>query len=224
MARGNSPSGESREPLRSSGISLPSFNSGTSFEMEMRDYTVMDRDRENAVVSPVQSHFETQSGPYTSVAQEERDTQDQKIKDASNDGTTSYTTELQSSKDAGFAIRQRTLNKGRGGQRRLKLGRTVAFWMDSWIAEVLSCGVAVLSLIGLTVTLRVFQGKPLADYPLKISLNTIVAVFSAIVKASLLMPVGEGMLTPIQSLLSSSTLRERKAGINADETRPVLTR
>lgn len=65
-------------------------------------------------------------------------------------------------------------------------------WTDSWIAETLSCALAVIALACLIATLCYYQGRVLTTLPLKISLNTLVAVYSAVIKASLLMPVAEG--------------------------------
>jgi hypothetical protein len=65
-------------------------------------------------------------------------------------------------------------------------------WNDGWIAEFLSCGLAVVAFIGLVVALRIFNGHVLTEVPLKISINTLVAVFSAVIESLLLLPVAEG--------------------------------
>ncbi|KAF2647844.1 hypothetical protein K491DRAFT_784470 [Lophiostoma macrostomum CBS 122681] len=74
-----------------------------------------------------------------------------------------------------------------------RFNRLRALWIDGWITEFLSCGLAVIAFIGLVVTLRIFNGHVLTEVPLKISINTLAAVFSAVTKSSLLLPVAEGI-------------------------------
>jgi hypothetical protein len=72
--------------------------------------------------------------------------------------------------------------------------RLHATWVDSWTAEVLSCALSVIALACLVSALRYFDGYVVTKLPLKVSINTLVAVFAAIIKSSLLLPVAEGML------------------------------
>ena len=67
-----------------------------------------------------------------------------------------------------------------------------AFWDNSWAPELLSCLVAVLALSGLLLVLGIYQGRVLQDLPIKISINTLIAIFATIIKVSLAMPVAEG--------------------------------
>lgn len=66
------------------------------------------------------------------------------------------------------------------------------FWADTWTAEILSCGLALIAFICLISTLRRLEGGVLTNMPLKISINTLVAVYAGVIKASLLFPVTEG--------------------------------
>lgn len=71
-------------------------------------------------------------------------------------------------------------------------GLFYAFWDNSWMPELLSCLVSVLALGGLLLVLGVYQGDVLQDLPIRLSINAIIAIFAAIIKASLIMPVAEG--------------------------------
>ena len=74
-----------------------------------------------------------------------------------------------------------------------KLSQLTAWWRDGWIAELLSCGLALIAFIGLIIILRAFNHYVITEIPLKISIDTLVAVLSAVVKSSLLLPVSAGM-------------------------------
>jgi hypothetical protein len=69
-----------------------------------------------------------------------------------------------------------------------------ATWVDSWTAEVLSSALSVIALACLVSALRYFDGYVVTKLPLKVSINTLVAVFAAIIKSSILLPVAEGVL------------------------------
>ena len=61
-----------------------------------------------------------------------------------------------------------------------------------WLLEVTSLLVACVALTAIIVTLAVHQGRPLPQWPQLISINSLIAIFTAILKASLIMPVAEG--------------------------------
>lgn len=61
-----------------------------------------------------------------------------------------------------------------------------------WLLEVTSLLVAWVALTAIIVTLAVHQGRPLPQWPQLISINSLIAIFTAILKASLIMPVAEG--------------------------------
>ena len=61
-----------------------------------------------------------------------------------------------------------------------------------WLLEILSSCLAVVALMAIIVTLAVHSEKPLPQWPHAISINALIAVFTAIFKGCLLMPVAEG--------------------------------
>jgi hypothetical protein len=64
---------------------------------------------------------------------------------------------------------------------------------DRWIWEFLSCVVAFACIIAIAGVLATHSGKPLPAWPKLISINTMVAVFTAVMKACLMVPVAQGM-------------------------------
>lgn len=62
-----------------------------------------------------------------------------------------------------------------------------------WLLEILSCLIAALALLATIVTLAVHEGRQLPQWPHLVSINALIAIFTTIFKASLLMPVAEGM-------------------------------
>ncbi|KAL8660013.1 MAG: hypothetical protein Q9202_006839 [Teloschistes flavicans] len=60
-----------------------------------------------------------------------------------------------------------------------------------WLLEIVSSFIAALALLAIIVTLAIHQGRPLPQWPHLISINALIAVFTTIFKASLLMPVAE---------------------------------
>jgi hypothetical protein len=65
-------------------------------------------------------------------------------------------------------------------------------WIDGWTAEILSCCVSAATLFCLTATLLYFEGRVMTAMPLKININSLVAVLATTIKASLLLAVAEG--------------------------------
>lgn len=59
------------------------------------------------------------------------------------------------------------------------------------LTELLSCVLAVVALAAIFITLAMHEDQPLPQWPKSISINSLVAVFKAILKAALLMPVAE---------------------------------
>jgi len=62
----------------------------------------------------------------------------------------------------------------------------------TWYLEILSIIVAVCSFASITTILAMYQGKPKPQWPHLVSINSLIAVFSGILKAALVMPVTEG--------------------------------
>ncbi|KAF6816732.1 hypothetical protein CPLU01_13787 [Colletotrichum plurivorum] len=65
-------------------------------------------------------------------------------------------------------------------------------WQTWWL-EILSSLLALGSIIAIVIILSLHEGKPLPRWPALISVNSLVAVFTAIFKASVVMPVAEGI-------------------------------
>ncbi|KAH6620179.1 hypothetical protein C7974DRAFT_399064 [Boeremia exigua] len=64
---------------------------------------------------------------------------------------------------------------------------------DGWVYEILSCVVAILALASLVAILRYFDGFIITELPLHISINTLIAVIGAVIKAMILLPVAESI-------------------------------
>lgn len=67
-------------------------------------------------------------------------------------------------------------------------------WLPSciWTTEILSCVIASFCLGAIVTTLCLHQGLPLPQWPLHITINALVSVFTAIFKMALTMPIAEG--------------------------------
>lgn len=62
-----------------------------------------------------------------------------------------------------------------------------------WFWEVLSILGAVVALAAMVITLLLHQDKPLPKWPSAITINALIAVFSAILKACVVMPIAESI-------------------------------
>ncbi|KAF1848787.1 uncharacterized protein K460DRAFT_275609 [Cucurbitaria berberidis CBS 394.84] len=69
----------------------------------------------------------------------------------------------------------------------------VPLWRKSWTAETCSCIFAFLSLLGLIATLLAHQDKPLPKWPQLVSINSIVSLFSLLMRAGVGMALAEGI-------------------------------
>lgn len=63
----------------------------------------------------------------------------------------------------------------------------------SWVYECASIVVAILAMEAIYITLILHRNGPLPQQASMISINSLIAIFTVILKASLLMPVAEGM-------------------------------
>lgn len=63
-----------------------------------------------------------------------------------------------------------------------------------WHLEALSSLLALACLVAMAVILAIYQRKPLPEWPDLISINTLIAVFTAVFRASLILPIAEGAL------------------------------
>ncbi|KAI2483559.1 DUF3176 multi-domain protein [Pyrenophora tritici-repentis] len=66
-------------------------------------------------------------------------------------------------------------------------------WKKGWTAETFSCIFALLALLGLVATLLAHQDKPLPDWPQIVGINSIVSIFSMLIRAGVGMVLAEGI-------------------------------
>ena len=71
-----------------------------------------------------------------------------------------------------------------------KLNRVITDW---WLFELLSWLVSMISLTTIVVVLLVYHNRPIPEWPLSITLNSIISILSTIAKAALIMPVAESI-------------------------------
>lgn len=63
---------------------------------------------------------------------------------------------------------------------------------DHWVWEILACVLAVACLVAIIIILALRQNHPVPNWPNMISINSWVSIFTAIMKAAIMLPVGEG--------------------------------
>jgi hypothetical protein len=76
----------------------------------------------------------------------------------------------------------------------------------SWTTETCSCFIALLALAGLIATLSSHQGKPLPQWPQLVTINSIISLFSLIMRACVGVVLAEGR----------SSLSECRCGTNVN--------
>lgn len=67
-------------------------------------------------------------------------------------------------------------------------------WNQPWIIETISCLLSCVAFAAIVLTLALHAGQPMPQWPNLISINSLVAIFTAIMKAALLLPVTEGVI------------------------------
>ncbi|CAG7921681.1 unnamed protein product [Penicillium olsonii] len=67
------------------------------------------------------------------------------------------------------------------------------FWGSSWTLEFISCLMSVIFLAAIIVVLRMYDGKPMPDWPYGITLNALVSVLSTVMKAAMVFIITEGL-------------------------------
>jgi hypothetical protein len=76
-----------------------------------------------------------------------------------------------------------------------------------WIWEISSCFIAVLCLISIAVILAIHRDQPLPRWPKMISINSLIAIFTALMRAAIIFPVAQGTLTIIRMHVESILIR-----------------
>lgn len=62
-----------------------------------------------------------------------------------------------------------------------------------WMWEILSIAMAALALVAIVITLVLHKDRSLPKWPSAITINALIAVFTAVFKACLMMPIAEGI-------------------------------
>jgi hypothetical protein len=125
--------------------------------------------------------LQQRKGPTTTADEDSDQSQSEKTSSKSNSGVF-----------AGFvgalAVIPRALARGWTAFTNASL----RLWRKGWTAETCSCIFALLSLVGLVVTLMAHQNRPLPDWPQIVSINSIVSLFSMMIRAGVSMVLAEG--------------------------------
>jgi hypothetical protein len=69
-------------------------------------------------------------------------------------------------------------------------------WGKSWTVETLSWIVSIMALVGLIATLLAHQSKPLPQWPQLVTINSIMSLFSLIMRTCVGVVLTEGTLQP----------------------------
>ena len=85
------------------------------------------------------------------------------------------------------------LSHGLAKKRRRGLGWCFEVLNYVWVVEITSLVVASAALAAIIILLAVHQDRPLPQWPRLISINSLIAIFTAILKAAIILPVAEGM-------------------------------
>lgn len=85
-----------------------------------------------------------------------------------------------------------------------------------WLWEVGSCLIAVALLAAIVAILKWRNGLQLPDWPYSITINTIVSLLATFMKASLLIPIAEGMSKDARTCLIISYLNFPKASVSSN--------
>jgi hypothetical protein len=65
--------------------------------------------------------------------------------------------------------------------------------LDWWLMEILSLTLSLAAFTAIVVVLQIFDHHPLPNWPYHITLNTFLALFTAIANAGFMLPVFEGL-------------------------------
>ncbi|KAI5457931.1 hypothetical protein BGZ63DRAFT_392189 [Mariannaea sp. PMI_226] len=65
--------------------------------------------------------------------------------------------------------------------------------LEVWWLELTSTLLALSCLMAVVAILKIYQNKPLPDWPEMLSINSVISIFSAFFKAALIMPIAEGI-------------------------------
>ncbi|KAK1672153.1 hypothetical protein BDP55DRAFT_771132 [Colletotrichum godetiae] len=72
-------------------------------------------------------------------------------------------------------------------------GLTIEWIWSVWWVEMFSSVLALECISAIMIILSIYRGQPLPHWPKLISINSLIAVFTAVFKAALILPVAEGL-------------------------------
>ncbi|KAF2126905.1 hypothetical protein P153DRAFT_398990 [Dothidotthia symphoricarpi CBS 119687] len=67
------------------------------------------------------------------------------------------------------------------------------YWRDGWHTEYWSCSLAIVSLVLMSWILKSYEHERLPEWPLHITINSIIALLTAFLKAGLALPLSEAI-------------------------------
>ncbi|KAL0265060.1 hypothetical protein SLS55_001018 [Diplodia seriata] len=62
-----------------------------------------------------------------------------------------------------------------------------------WLTEILAYIISLIALAAIVITLATHDGRPLPDWPFRVSINALISVFAVILKATMMIPVAEAV-------------------------------
>lgn len=89
-------------------------------------------------------------------------------------------------------------------------GLSVEWIWSVWWVEMFSSVLALECISAIVIILSVYRGQPLPNWPKLISISSLIAVFTAVFKAALILPVAEGKSL---ALVNEFTVYEKHANI-----------
>jgi hypothetical protein len=78
--------------------------------------------------------------------------------------------------------------------RRVAPGLLNRIWTYAWVIEISSFFLATLALAAIFITLAIHSDRPMPQWPKLISINSLIAIFTAVLKAALMMPVAQSIV------------------------------
>jgi hypothetical protein len=98
-----------------------------------------------------------------------------------------------SSKDVHFASSSSINSKKPPRSSPTLAGRIGQFYSRQWVSETFSCLFALLAVAGLVITLRAHEHKTLPDWPQLVTINSIVSIFSLLIRGGVCYILAEGI-------------------------------
>lgn len=65
--------------------------------------------------------------------------------------------------------------------------------LATWWLEFLACALVILALFAIAITLALYQGRPLPNWPFHVSINSLVSTYTVILKTAALLIIAEGI-------------------------------